>query len=428
MITAILPAVTAPISQRPHTDEQEDSDDEHRPLMANATESLSSVASGLATEKPPPSTSRPAGFVGLFSGGGALIALLIFLRLPNWIQNDEISAERALSFSYYIVAVLAFFLSLVGFVGFRSLRGENMGSLGKEESSPTQAEKPFRRKTWNLLEAAKLGFADRLIGLAYVGGFVARASSVGITLFVPLFVNAYFISTGACDESNRTPVDIKEKCNGAYVLAAELTGVSQLVALVSAPLFGYLAERYKTYNPCLLFSAILGIIGYLLLSTMTSPKPSGEDGTPWVFVIMALIGLSQIGAIVCSLGLLGRCVLDVQISTSNPHTSLDGQSSAGNPQHAELVEPPNPTGNLENAPRSGRHAKHDNLEYLKGSIAGIYSLSGGLGILLLTKVGGLLFDSNVGSPFYLLAAFNAILLSTAAFCAILDFRKREPSQ
>ncbi|KAK5018799.1 hypothetical protein LTR39_000774 [Cryomyces antarcticus] len=49
--------------------------------------------------------------------------------------------------------------------------------------------------------------------------------------------------------------------------------------------------------------------------------------------------------------------------------------------------------------------------HLKGSIAGVYSLAGGAGILLLTKLGGYLFDAtSPGAPFVMLAVFNAILL------------------
>jgi len=48
---------------------------------------------------------------------------------------------------------------------------------------------------------------------------------------------------------------------------------------------------------------------------------------------------------------------------------------------------------------------------LKGSIAGVYSLAGGAGILILTKLGGALFDSwTPGAPFFIMAIFNAMLL------------------
>ncbi|EER39053.1 hypothetical protein HCDG_06997 [Histoplasma capsulatum H143] len=56
-------------------------------------------------------------------------------------------------------------------------------------------------------------------------------------------------------------------------------------------------------------------------------------------------------------------------------------------------------------------ANGNNLVHLKGSVAGMYSLCGGAGILLLTKVGGLLSDRiSPKSPFYLLAGFNGLLL------------------
>ena len=48
---------------------------------------------------------------------------------------------------------------------------------------------------------------------------------------------------------------------------------------------------------------------------------------------------------------------------------------------------------------------------LKGSIAGVYSWCGGAAILLLTKLGGYLFDvASTGAPFYMMAVFNGLLL------------------
>jgi len=51
---------------------------------------------------------------------------------------------------------------------------------------------------------------------------------------------------------------------------------------------------------------------------------------------------------------------------------------------------------------------------LKGSIAGVYSWCGGAAILLLTKLGGYLFDSwTMGAPFYMMAIFNCIMLAAS---------------
>lgn len=55
----------------------------------------------------------------------------------------------------------------------------------------------------------------------------------------------------------------------------------------------------------------------------------------------------------------------------------------------------------------------------KGSIAGVYSLAGGVGILLLTKLGGYLFDNlSPVAPFYMLSSFNALLLIVGIACGI----------
>jgi MFS family permease len=240
-----------------------------------------------------------------------------------------------------------------------------------------------------LLDSTILGFKDAQIGLGYLGGFVARASSVGISLFIPLYVNAFFISRGFCQGLPNDPSpEFKKECRAAYVLAAELTGVSQLVALLCAPLFGYLSDRYRRFNVPLLVASIFGIIGYTAFALLASPEPKDIErrgGSPAVFLVVSMIGISQIGAIVCSLGLLGRGVLgddggynlSSQLSRFHPTTGPDDVSEESSPLLAM------PSSTLRDSSRN----------HLKGSIAGVYSLSGGAAILLLTKLGGYLFDS-----------------------------------
>lgn len=142
---------------------------------------------------------------------------------------------------------------------------------------------------------------------------------------------------------------------------------------------------------------------------------------------MALLGISQIGAIVCSLGLLGRVVLGLQADSDLPGpVASDLAARAEGPNSnshgtAESIDPPNED-NAEEAAEGtpllrsrGRSQSH-----LKGSIAGVYSLAGGVGILLLTKVGGLLFDKvSPVAPFVMLSAFNVCLLAAGIASGIL---------
>ncbi|KAI9884306.1 MAG: hypothetical protein M1823_003915 [Watsoniomyces obsoletus] len=328
----------------------------------------------------------------------------------------------------------------------------------------------------------------------------------------------------------------------------ELTGVSQLVALLCAPLFGYISDRYRRYNIPLFIAAVAGVVGYLSFSNLSSPETGGKRGSPIVFVIVSLLGISQIGCIVGSLGLLGRGIIGdrkeedtEQVSNShgqqgsgrsnhqptvnghdeNIHHQLNGPTATtshnqsthppdadpdeeneieyefheagfndnededGDEEEDEddqdaiylppstsapastlisasetvrLLPPPQltfssysstnqyhqyrPPANPDRSPTdtppgsaswapfsasrsssqqpspdsppssSSRRPKTERERYynLKGTIAGIYSLGGGLGILLLTKLGGWMFDNiTPGAPFLMMALFNAIL-------------------
>lgn len=145
-----------------------------------------------------------------------------------------------------------------------------------------------------------------------------------------------------------------------------------------------------------------------------------------VFVYAALIGISQIGAIVCSLGSLGRGVLKVDVL--GVVTTPDANGGGGGGDQETLVETApllsSSSSSLLGTGNGGIGEEEDEVAVvvvppedtvsrvrLKGSVAGVYSWCGGAAILLLTKLGGYLFDSwDSGAPFYLMAVFNGLLL------------------
>ncbi|KAF2477324.1 cytochrome P450 [Lindgomyces ingoldianus] len=375
------------------------------------------------------STSQLAGLVGMFTGCGALVALLIFLPLPTRFQRAGASPAMAVADSFYAVGAVAILVALGCFFGLRSLPGEEgkgwsrLVSIKSDKASETvSSDRPILPYPRLFLTSIELAFRSRNIGLGYLGGFVARASSVGISLFIPLFVNAYFLRTGKCSVADPSdPTDIKDACPRAYTLAAALTGVSQLVALLSAPLFGYLSGRFRKFNVPLLIAALSGIIGYSAFGSLKSPDPESEGGTGAVFFIVALLGISQIGAIVCSLALLGRGIQNDKVENAesdSTETATNGTSHPSAGATPPITPPITPA--TEDAPLLGRShnpsrpsspSNPQTHNHLKGSIAGTYSLLGGFGILLLTKAGGALFDtSGPGAPFFMMASFNALLL------------------
>ncbi|KAF9894307.1 hypothetical protein FE257_007810 [Aspergillus nanangensis] len=421
MVTAVLPAVTG------RNREQEF----HASEPANPQNDAPWLDENERAE-PQPSTyapsSRLAGFVGACAGCGALISLVVFLPLPARFQEWGLSPSQSIQSSYYLVGVVAFLISICCLIGLRNLPGEEKKSWSSLWSSGESTEGGLSgpscavggRSRFPYLNqlgvAVALGFRNRDIFIGYLGGFVARASSVGISLFIPLFVNHYYRMSGLCHDNHRdgsSPGEIKQSCPKAYVLASILTGVSQLVALMVAPAFGYLSERSRQYHLPLLFACLCGTVGYTAFGLMPSPKFNGPDGTPGVFVVMALLGISQIGAIVCSLAVLSNGILSMDATGRIPMQVGEFETSSN--VDADHAQPTTETSREPDEQQSllGKTStpSTQQLSHLKGSIAGVYSLYGGAGILILTKLGGLLFDVlSSGTPFYIMAGFNGTLL------------------
>ncbi|KAL8972922.1 MAG: hypothetical protein Q9183_000273 [Haloplaca sp. 2 TL-2023] len=335
---------------------------------------------------------RLAGFVGFFTGLGALLAVGVYLPLPTRLQRMGATLQQALIDTYYIAGATAIIVALACFFGLRM--------KVYDTHKPTEARSASFVRTRVLQfastmpEALRLVLSNPSLSLGILASFVARASSVGISLFIPLSVNSCL-----CNDAARGVDDVKTQCHRAYVVAAQLSGVSQLVALLFAPIFGYLPLRYHRLNVPLTLATSAGIVGYVGFGTLNT---SGAG--PALFFFVSLLGFSQIGVIVPSLSLVSYAILDGQRSCE-AGTKGKRQPVGDSEETVLLNKPP--------APQTHEH--------LQGTIAGIYSFSGSLAILILTKLGGFLFD-HAGSqmPFYLLASFNALLLFATVGCAIVE--------
>lgn len=91
MITAILPTMTAPrhekdLASSPPVETVWNS----APTSSSEVTAISLSDQAMKRASLLPSPTRSAGFVGLFSGCGALLALLVFLRLPDLIEGGGI--------------------------------------------------------------------------------------------------------------------------------------------------------------------------------------------------------------------------------------------------------------------------------------------------------------------------------------------------
>ena len=184
MVTAILPSMIAP---------RKNSDRANLPFKTinarNCHEFSPSISSELTVTPQrlhhhPNPRSTPidimpthlAGVVGVCTGCGALLALGLFLRLPDIIQRMGTSPGEALTDTYYIVGASSLALALLCFLGLRNLHGEDeKGWRNLVYGGPDELPSKFTSLR-SLVDAVALGFKDPLLGLGYLGGFVARAS------------------------------------------------------------------------------------------------------------------------------------------------------------------------------------------------------------------------------------------------------------
>ena len=139
----------------------------------------------------------------------------------------------------------------------------------------------------------------------------------------------------------------------ALARAGMIIGISQTMALIFAPIFGVIADRMNRANAVILAVA-LASIGYG--STIFVSDPTGG----LVFLVAALIGIGEISGVIASGVLIAQ-----------------------------------------QAPRD-----------IRGSVIGIFSLSGTFGIMVATGIGGQLFDKWLPQgPFVMFSILGFIVVA-----------------
>ncbi|GAC96733.1 hypothetical protein PHSY_004317 [Pseudozyma hubeiensis SY62] len=263
--------------------------------------------------------------------------------------------------------------------------------------------------------------------VAYVGGALARAFTIGTTAFLPLLVTHHYYTSGLCrqlpspDPDSPLPNDeLKKLCRSAFTATAILGGTAQLTALLASPLIGLLCDTLSPTTTISLTSA-LGAVGFYLLGVGTSgfggDRQTGEEVpdplTGLSIGAAVLIGIGQIGAIVASLAGCARARGLVEEQRSED-TGADANDVSGDARPAQEASHANArTGE---AHQAGQGA---------GAIAGAYSCTGSLSILVISKLGGFLFDMYVPSPFLLIGGFSAFVALCGAAVSIAQRFGRE---
>lgn len=453
MLTGILNSYSATFSEVRQRSSVEDNATETEALLGGSSNS------GRGRQKKQ-SHGRLAALAGLTTGFGALLAVFVLLRLPTILagihdQKDKISSLKQNSRddeairqgtreAFYIVAILALIVAAALSFGLKmdapsskqvlvrhtlSQEEPNASNLNIAQPSSREARRQrlrsrLQRRTeagsWSnfftgvrklangVLAGFKLAGKDGNLPLAYIGGGLARASTIATTVFIPVLVTRFFYSSGLCSDLSTPDVpneELKKRCRQAFTVASILSGVIQLVALLLAPLIGYLCDAF-TPSFTLFFVSLVGTISYLVMGTAL--PNDGDPRTPIAWVAAVGIGFAQIGVIVASLALCARgkaniaelSIKSAQAREDDAQTDDNGAGEAVAPAPVEAEQPSS------------------------GAIAGAYSATGGLSILLVSKLGGLLSDLYAPAPFLLMSGLAAFVTIASIVVMIKEKRKQ----
>lgn len=284
-----------------------------------------------------------AGLLSVSSGFGALFALFLLV--------GYVPPQLCVENTYYLVGTLAIVIAA-------SLVMMLRGIVSHQSQNDT---KPKLCKL--LTETAKIFVKDIKVQVACFGGFCARAGSIIVTAYVSLWVVRFTEEAQLCGDTNSTEFtqcgeDLvnpeKRSCSEAFTVTSSISGVSQVVVLIFAVVFGIVGTRISNIYKGLCAAALIGAVSYGIAPLFDDPTSSSVIGAAalWGFADVAMIVFAQI-AIALEL------------------------------------------------------AKHSQV---KGSIAGLYSMFGSLGIIFISYGGGFLFDVWIPQgPFVFLAILSFIL-------------------
>ncbi|MFD0888031.1 MFS transporter, partial [Streptosporangium algeriense] len=170
------------------------------------------------------SRGKSYGLIGLFSGLGAMVAVLGLVRLPAIIERNlgeggsQEAAAGAARYSFLIVAVITLAVAVLMRV-----------TISKVRVDAASARIPLVRLVREGLTLAR----DPGVALSYAASFVARADLSIVAAFLPLWVVVHGVREGGMS----TPEAL---ARGGIVV-----GVAQTVATFGAPLFGWLGDRLR---------------------------------------------------------------------------------------------------------------------------------------------------------------------------------------
>ncbi|WP_214410987.1 MFS transporter [Sphaerisporangium fuscum] len=233
------------------------------------------------------SRGKSYGLTGFFGGLGALVAVLVLVRLPRTLEGRGLAPVAATRLAFLLIAAA---ILIVAVLLWLTLSPVGVSDAAERTSLP------------RLVREGIVLARDPGVALSYAASFVARADLAVVVGFLTLWISDY-----ATTERGMPSAE-------ALAKAGAVVGVSQMVALLCAPIFGWLGDRMRRENLAILAQAIAAAA---YLSTLLVSDPLGTG----MMVVAVLIGVGEIAGITTAGPLLAQQVpADVRGSAFGVHT------------------------------------------------------------------------------------------------------------
>jgi MFS family permease len=273
---------------------------------------------------------KASGLQGIGNGIGAVLTVVVALQLPKLLVARGLTPISAGQLVYWIMAGVGV-LSVV--------------ILGVGLQNRTQTQKEQRKSILQISREGLTAAKDPGIVLAYMAAFISRGDMAIVGTFLTLWIVTYGTAVAGLSAAE------------ALSRAGMVIGISQMVALITAPVFGMLADRMNRATATILAVALASIA---YGSTLLVKNPMD----PIIFLVAVLIGMGEMS------GMIASSVLIAQ------------------------------------------HAKSE----IRGSVIGIFSFCGAIGIMVATGLGGQLFDHWLPQgPFVLFSVFGLVVVAIGLF-------------
>ena len=235
------------------------------------------------------SRGKATGLHSLMNGLGALVAVLLLLRLPAILQDLGLDSLAAGISTYAIAAAFAF---LVGLSMWRGLladagRGRKAPGLGAGDRDPARTGREAPLGFATLLRKGFAAGRHPAIALAYGAAFISRGNIAIVGTFMSLWL------------TNHGSFELGMDRADAMARGAIILGVTNLAVLPAALAFGYLSDRIN-YITALMIALAFAALGYG--GTWLIADPFGGA----MLLCAALIGIGEAACIVTSATLIAQ--------------------------------------------------------------------------------------------------------------------------